>query len=66
MKPSEIREMNMDEIKLKIKDVSKELFNIKFKHVTGRLDNPMNIPMLRKDIARMKTIIKEKGLGKRA
>lgn len=65
MKASEIREMTLDDIKLKIKDASKELFNIRFQHVTGRLDNPMNIPRLKKDIARMETIIKEKGLGKR-
>ena len=57
--------MMMHNIKLKIKDASKELFNMKFQHVTGRLDNPMNIPRLKKDIARMETIIKEKGLGKR-
>ncbi len=65
MKPSEIREMTLDDINLKLKDVSKEFFNIRFQHVTGRLDNPMNIPRLKKDIARMKTIIKEKSLEKR-
>ncbi|MEK7828485.1 MAG: 50S ribosomal protein L29, partial [Deltaproteobacteria bacterium] len=36
MKPSEIREMTLDDIKLKLKDASKELFNMKFQHVTGR------------------------------
>lgn len=65
MKPSEMREMTLDDIKLKLKDASKELFNMKFQHVTGRLDNPMNIPRLKKDIARMETIIKEKDSGKR-
>lgn len=66
MKPSEIRELTLDDLQLKIKDLSKELFNIKFQHTAGRLDNPMKIPQLKKDIARMKTIIKEKGLEKRA
>lgn len=66
MKPSEIREMTVDDIKLKLKDISKELFNIKFQHATGRLDNPMRIPLLKKDAARMKTIIKEKVMEKRA
>ena len=66
MKPSEIRELTLDDLQLKIKGLSKELFNIKLQHAAGRLDNPMMIPQLKKDIARMKTIIKEKGMEKRA
>lgn len=64
MKPSEIREMTLDDIKLKLKEMSKELFNTRFQHATGRLDNPMRIPQLKKDAARMKTIIKEKAMEK--
>lgn len=66
MKPAEIREMTLDDIKLKLKDTAKELFNVKFQHTTGRLDNPMKMSELKKNIARMKTIIKEKGMNKRA
>lgn len=66
MKPSEIRELTLDDLQLKIKDLSKELFNIKLQHAAGQLDNPMKIPQLKKDIARVKTIIKEKGMEKRA
>ncbi|MBI3752453.1 MAG: 50S ribosomal protein L29 [Deltaproteobacteria bacterium] len=65
MKPSEIREMTLDDLKLKLKELSKELFNIKFQHATGRLDNPMRIPQIKKNIARVKTIMREKGLEKR-
>lgn len=66
MKPPEIREMTIEDINLKVQELSKELFNIKFQHVAGRLDNPMKLPQLRKDIARMKTIIREKKSEKRA
>lgn len=65
MKPSDIREMTLDDINLKLKELSKELFNIKFQHATGRLDDTSKIAGIRKNIARMKTIVKEKGLGKR-
>ncbi|MBI3398791.1 MAG: 50S ribosomal protein L29 [Deltaproteobacteria bacterium] len=66
MKPSEIREMTLDDLNLKVKELSKELFNIRFQHTSGRLDNPMKISQLRKDMARVKTIIREKENEKRA
>ena len=65
MKPVEIKEMTLDDIKLKLNIMAKELFNVRFQHAAGRLDNPMKMPQLKKDIARMKTIIKEKSMGKR-
>ena len=66
MKPAEIREMTLDDIKFKLKDMAKALFNVRFQHAAGRLDNPMKMPQLKKSIARMKTIIKEKDMEKRA
>ncbi|MBI5328651.1 MAG: 50S ribosomal protein L29 [Deltaproteobacteria bacterium] len=66
MKAVEIREMILDDIKLKLNEISKELFNIRLQHAAGRLDNPMKISQLKKDMARIKTIIKEKSMEKRA
>lgn len=62
MKPLEIRELTLNELQLKLKELSKELLNVKFQHASNQLDNPMKVPHLKKDIARVKTIIKEKGL----
>ncbi|HAG51472.1 MAG: 50S ribosomal protein L29 [Deltaproteobacteria bacterium GWC2_42_51] len=66
MKPAEIRDMTLDDLKLKIGELSKEFFNIKLQHAMGRLDNPMRIPQIKKDIARINTIMREKELEKRA
>lgn len=66
MNPAEIRDMTLDDLKLKIKELSKEFFNIKLQHAMGRLDNPMRVPQIKKDIARINTIMREKELEKRA
>ena len=63
MKSSEIREMSLDDMKAKEKDLEKELFNIRMRHATAQLEDPLKIRFLRKDIARVKTIIVEKGTG---
>jgi large subunit ribosomal protein L29 len=60
MKTSEIREMTLDELKAKDDEIKRELFNIKFQLHTGRLENTSKLPALRKDLARVKTILKEK------
>jgi len=66
MKPAEIRDMTLDDLKLLYPFLSKEFFNIKLQHAMGRLDNPMRIPQIKKDIARINTIMREKELEKRA
>ncbi len=63
MKSSEIREMSLDEMKAKAKELVKELFSIRMRHATAQLEDPLKIRHLRKDIARVKTIIAEKGSG---
>ncbi len=60
MKPSELREMNLDELHQKEKDLSAELFNLRFQLATNQLENSMSFPRARKDLARVKTIIAER------
>jgi len=62
MKISEIKEQNKEELETKLADIKKTLFNLKFQKATGQLDSPLKIRNLRKDIARIKTLIKEKEL----
>lgn len=63
MKPNELREMNLSELKLKGNDLLEEIFNLRFQKSMNRLENPMKIKEAKKDIARVKTIIKEKELA---
>ena len=59
MKPSEIRDLSKDEQLDKLKSLKEELFNLRFQHATGQLENPMKIRDVKKSIARVKTIISE-------
>ncbi|MDP4133118.1 MAG: 50S ribosomal protein L29 [Bacillota bacterium] len=63
MKTKEIRELSLDELKNKLTDLKSELFNLKFQHATNQLDNPMTIVEVKKSIARVMTIIKEKEMN---
>ena len=63
-KPSEMREMTIDELHQEQKDLKKELFNLNFQKVTGEIENPMRIRQVRKDIARILTVINEKNRTK--
>ncbi len=63
MKSAEIREMSSDEMKAKEQELEKELFSLRMRHATAQLENPLKIRFLKKDIARVKTIIAEKGKG---
>lgn len=56
MKPSEIREMSAEDMCEKLASLKEELFNLRFQHATGQLDNPMRIKEVKKSIARIKTI----------
>ena len=56
MKPSEIREMSAEDMREKLASLKEELFNLRFQHATGQLENPMRIKEVKKDIARVKTI----------
>lgn len=60
MKSNEIRKMTTEEITNKIENIKEELFNLRFKQATGSLEKPSRIHELRKDVARLKTILKER------
>lgn len=60
MKVSELRESTIDELSVKEQDMRKELFNLRFQQATGEIENPMRIRAIRKDIARVLTLIAEK------
>jgi large subunit ribosomal protein L29 len=60
MKANEIRELTGTEIKAKIDGWEEELFNLRFQAKFGQLSNPVQLRMIRRDIARAKTIIKDK------
>lgn len=62
MKASEIRELTADELNTKLSDLKAELFNLRFQLAINQLDNPMRIKAVKKDIARVKTIIRENEL----
>ena len=59
MKANKVREMNATELTNKLNDLKKELFNLKFQHATNQLDNPQRIVAVKKDIARVNTILRE-------
>lgn len=63
MKIKKIRQMNDSDLQAKLKDLKVELFNLRFQLATGQLENPMRIGGIRKDIARVKTIIRERELN---
>ena len=60
MKPNEIREMSLEDLKAKIDELTRERFNLRFRSATESIDNPMRFRDLRRDIARMQTILREK------
>lgn len=59
MKASEIRELSTDEMRQKANDLSEELFNLRFRHGVGQLENTQKIKATKRDLARVKTILKE-------
>ena len=62
MKINEIRELTTEELQLKVSELKKELFNLRFSLATNNLDNPMKIPAVKKDIAKIMTVMREKEL----
>ncbi len=65
MKPPELRSLTVDELRQKEQDMRKELFNLKFRLATGEVENPKRINTLRKDIARVLTVVTEKTKGQK-
>lgn len=63
MKIQDIRELSAQELEDKVKNLKQELFNLRFQNATNQLDNPSRIVSVKKDIARVKTVLKEKEIG---
>ena len=59
MKITEIRDKTAEELADSLKELKAELFNLRFQHAINQLDNPMRISAVKKDIARVKTILRE-------
>ena len=64
MKASALNEMKDDDLQLKLNELKQELFNLRFSHATGQLANPMQMVNCKRDIARIKTIQRERELKK--
>jgi large subunit ribosomal protein L29 len=60
MKAKELRQLSEGELLIKEKELGEELFNLRFQHATGQLENVMRIPQVKRDMARVKTVLKEK------
>ena len=66
MELKKIREMSEAELNSELVRMKKDLFNLRFQHVTGQLENPIKMRETKRDIARVKTVIKEKELEAQA
>ena len=66
MKAQEIRDLSAEELVVKLGDLKMDLFNLRLQHATNQLDNPIKIADVKRDIARVKTIIRERDLSSKA
>ena len=66
MKAKQIHEMKDDELIAKLGELKQELFNLRFSNATGQLSNPSQMVVCKKDIARIKTVLRERELAKKA
>ena len=66
MKASNVRELNNEELVAKLADLKKELFNLRLSHATGQLTNPLALASVKKDIARIKTVLRERETANKA
>ncbi|MBW6462721.1 MAG: 50S ribosomal protein L29 [Bacillota bacterium] len=63
MKVKDVREFNEQELEEKVKELKEELFNLRFQEATGQLENYMRIKEVRRSIARVKTVLRERALS---
>ena len=66
MKANEVRKMSVSELEAKLSELKKDLFNLRLQHATNQLENPVRIAQVKRDIARVKTIIREQELAGRS
>ena len=64
MKAKELRELTPEEIAKRQKDLKEEVFNLRFQHSTGQLENTSRMKMIRKDLARITMVLHEKASGR--
>jgi large subunit ribosomal protein L29 len=64
MKARELKELTAEELLKREKDLKEEIFNLRFQHSTGQLDNTARLKQVKKDIARLETILRQKALNK--
>lgn len=62
MKPDDLKELSSQELEQRVKNLKEELFNLRFQMATGQLENNMRIRQVKRDIARVKTILREREL----
>ena len=60
MKANEFRDLTVEELEVKENELKAELFNLRFQHATNQLDNPKRITEVKRDIARVKTVLRER------
>jgi large subunit ribosomal protein L29 len=63
MRAEEIRELSVDEIKARVAELEEERFRLRFRSATETLENPLRLRTIRKDIARLKTVLRERQLA---
>ncbi len=63
MKSKDLKEMTKEELLKKKKDTKEELFNLRFQHSTGQLENTARLKLLKKDVAKIETILRQKELN---
>ncbi len=59
MKTGDLRDLSIEELRIKENDLRSELFNLRFRHATNQLENTAKISSIKKDIARIKTVVRE-------
>ena len=62
MRTKELHELTVDELNTKLKELKEELFNLRFRHAIGQFENPASLKTCKKDIAKIKTILREREL----
>lgn len=63
MRAAEVRDLSVDELQTRLGEVKEELFNLRFQNATGQLDNYKRLGELRRDVARIKTVLRQRELS---
>ena len=63
MKAKEVRELSVEQLNAKLIELKKDLFNLRLQHATNQLDNPIKMAEVKRDIARVKTVLRERELA---